>query len=311
MIFFDISGIFSTLGYLFVTGAEKTKIFSKMLLRSIGKILPSSLTKIHAQRSLLIPQRFSSAIATIQKTPYMRILIDGKQTSKDSTTTEDSKKSSLIRFVQAWVKDFQSAKAVGLVQLDASVFAAPIRVDIMHRVVVYIRSQKRGIVKRNLKNRSEVRGSNRKMRRQKGFGRARVGDRKSPLFRGGGRAFPVKTRDFRLKLNKKIQDYGMRSALSSKYAQVQLCLINDFPSPIDGDLKTAAKNHQWLHDGSKTLLVTPDEESAQILSEAATTLKRLRVIPMQQLDVYEILNNDYLVISRSVLNGLEQRYHTF
>jgi large subunit ribosomal protein L4 len=89
------------------------------------------------------------------------------------------------RTVQAWVRDFRSNAPIGIAQLARCVFATHIRPDIVHRVVVYHLAKKRGVVQYHDKNRAEVRGSGRKIRPQKRLGRARVGDRRSPLFRGG------------------------------------------------------------------------------------------------------------------------------
>jgi large subunit ribosomal protein L4 len=118
--------------------------------------------------------------------------------------------------IQAWINDFKTFKPIGIALVDKSIFGAPIRTDIMHRVVVHQLSKKRGIVQQHQKHRWEVAGSNRKIQQQKGAGRSRKGDRRSPVFRGGGRAFPRLTRDFTKKINKKEEMFGIRSALSSK-----------------------------------------------------------------------------------------------
>jgi hypothetical protein len=86
--------------------------------------------------------------------------------------------------VEAWVRHFITNEPIGLANLNKPVFAGPIRTDIMHRVVVYELAKKRlGLA--SAKTRSEVRGSGRKIRPQKGQGQARAGDRRSPVFRGG------------------------------------------------------------------------------------------------------------------------------
>lgn len=88
-------------------------------------------------------------------------------------------------FVQAWIQDFASNKPVGIAHLTRSVFASQIRPDIIHRALVYHLAKVRGVVQYHDKGRGDVRGSGRKVRPQKRQGRARVGDKRSPLFRGG------------------------------------------------------------------------------------------------------------------------------
>lgn len=87
--------------------------------------------------------------------------------------------------VQCFITAFPKRQPIGIAQLQKSVFAAPIRPDIMHRAVVYSWGQQRGVIKRNAKSRAETRGTGKKMRPQKGCGAARVRDRRSPLFVGG------------------------------------------------------------------------------------------------------------------------------
>jgi hypothetical protein len=96
------------------------------------------------------------------------------------------------------------------------VFHAPSRPDILHQcVVAHLASLRQGTA--HTKNRAEVRGSNRKIQRQKGSGRARVGDVSSPIRRGGGRAFPKRQKDWSLGLNGKVWKMGIRTALSERW----------------------------------------------------------------------------------------------
>ena len=108
-----------------------------------------------------------------------------------------------------------------VVELDPTVFNHPIRRDIIHLCVVHYRdSLRQGSA--NTKTRSEVRGSGRKIRPQKGSGRARLGDGQSPMLRGGGIAFGPKPRDFSTKLPRKVIEMGMRVALSAKLKEQRL-----------------------------------------------------------------------------------------
>lgn len=103
-----------------------------------------------------------------------------------------------------------------IVSLPSDVFHVPHRPDVLHQcVVAHLASLRQGTAR--TKNRAEVRGSNRKLHRQKGTGRARVGDAASPTRRGGGRAFPKRQRDFSKDLNDKVWKLGLRSALSERW----------------------------------------------------------------------------------------------
>lgn len=102
------------------------------------------------------------------------------------------------------------------VTLPAHVFASPSRPDILHRcVVTHLSNLRQGTAR--TKNRAETKGSNRKIMRQKGTGKARVGDIRSPIRRGGGRAFPKRERDWTLGLNRKVWELGVRTALSERW----------------------------------------------------------------------------------------------
>src|SRR5882757_2916434 len=109
----------------------------------------------------------------------------------------------------------KSKGAKKAVALDPTVFDHPVRRDILHLCVVhYLDSLRQGTA--STKTRAEVAGSRRKIRPQKGTGRARLGDRQSPMLRGGGVAFGPKPRDFSTKLNRKVIQMGMRVALTMK-----------------------------------------------------------------------------------------------
>ena len=289
-----------------------------------------------ALRSQLSSPRLFAALSAQYRHFWTSKLIFEQQrlTPAEVKTTDfrplmlDRQGSSLVRHVQAWITDFTSNSKLGMAQLDASVFAAPIRNDIMHRVVVWYRALMRGIVQAHGKNRAEVSGSGRKVRPQKGMGRARLGDIRSPLIKGGGRAFPVKTRDFRIKLNVKIRDFGMRSALSSKYAQGQLILIDNLQLNSGGDVSKADSPQEWSNDtlmdvmqkhgwyddmGSKSLFFYNASSDAQCdsFSAACQSVPRISATDWNEASVYEILNHDYVFITKEALHAIEARYRTY
>lgn len=110
-----------------------------------------------------------------------------------------------------------------LITLPSDIFHAPSRPDILHQcVVAHLAGLRQGTA--HTKNRAEVRGSNRKLQRQKGSGRARTGDVASPIRRGGGRAFPKRQRDFSIGLNTKVWKMGIRTALSERWRRGEVSL---------------------------------------------------------------------------------------
>lgn len=116
-----------------------------------------------------------------------------------------------------------------LITLPSDIFHAPSRPDILHQcVVAHLAGLRQGTA--HTKNRAEVRGSNRKIQRQKGSGRARVGDVASPIRRGGGRAFPKRQRDFSLGLNSKVWKMGVRTALSERWRRGEVSFFTSLSS---------------------------------------------------------------------------------
>lgn len=115
------------------------------------------------------------------------------------------------------------------VSLPAAVFDSPPRPDILHQCVrAHLASLRQGTAR--TKNRAEVRGSQKKIMRQKGTGKARVGDRHSPIRRGGGRAFPKRPKDWSLGLNRKVWEMGVRTALSERWRRGELLVIPQSPT---------------------------------------------------------------------------------
>lgn len=154
------------------------------------------------------------------------------------------------------------------------------------------------------KGRSEVKGSTRKLRRQKGTGAARIGDIKSPLLRGGGVIFGPKPRDYSFKINKKVKRLARKSALSYKSKDDNLIVLEDFTleAPKTKEYLAILKNFQL--DEKKTLLVLP--ESNHVINLSARNIPRAHVIPASQLNTYAILHADKLLIVESALPEIEK-----
>lgn len=165
----------------------------------------------------------------------------------------------------------------------------------------YLANQRQGTAKS--KERSEHRGSTRKLGRQKGGGGARRGDINSPILVGGGRVFGPKPRDYRFKLNKKVKLLARKSALSYKAQENAIIVVEDFDleAPKTKDFVNIAKNLKV--DDKKTLVVLPQANKNVYLS--ARNLKKATVEIASSLNTYKVLNADVLVISESSLQTIE------
>ncbi|MDH3708501.1 MAG: 50S ribosomal protein L4 [Cyclobacteriaceae bacterium] len=165
----------------------------------------------------------------------------------------------------------------------------------------YMANQRQGTHK--AKERADIVGSTRKIKRQKGTGTARAGSIKSPLFRGGGRAFGPRPRDYGFKLNKKLKSVARKSALSYKAKEDGIKVLEDFnfDAPKTKDylkLLTSLK----LQD-KKTLLVLPEADKNIVLS--SRNLPKAKVTTVDTLHTYEVLHADNLLISESSVEKIE------
>jgi large subunit ribosomal protein L4 len=187
--------------------------------------------------------------------------------------------------------------------LDPSVFNHPIRRDILHLCVVHhLDSLRQGSA--NTKTRGEVRGSGRKIRQQKGSGRARLGDGQSPMLRGGGVAFGPKPRDFSTKLPRKVIQMGMRVALSAKVREQRFGLVDkhDWPSGKTNPLAHRIDALGWR----KTLLVTGEEKLPVGLERAGRKIAMLGMSTAKKLTVYEVLKWQRVIMDVAAVEYFER-----
>ncbi|TFH28420.1 MAG: 50S ribosomal protein L4 [Bacteroidia bacterium] len=154
------------------------------------------------------------------------------------------------------------------------------------------------------KERSEVKGSTRKIKRQKGTGTARFGDIKNPLFRGGGRVFGPRPRTYGGKLNRKVKDLARRSALAYKVQNKQLMVVEDFTmeSPKTSEFAIIQKNLKL--DDKKSLFVINERNKNVYLS--SRNLQNSKVITLSELNTYEIMNASALCFVESSLDVLQK-----
>lgn len=169
-------------------------------------------------------------------------------------------------------------------------------------VTQYLANQRQGTHKS--KERADISGSTRKIKKQKGTGTARAGSIKSPLFRGGGRAFGPRPRDYSFKLNKKVKALARLSALSYKAKDKAISVLEDFTfeAPKTKDYLSML-NSLSLND-KKTLLVLPEANKNIVLS--GRNVQGTKITTAEQLNTYDVLNADTLVIVESSIEKIEK-----
>jgi large subunit ribosomal protein L4 len=194
------------------------------------------------------------------------------------------------------------ANAGGDIELNDEVFGVEPRADILHRVVTW-QLEKRRATARGTRERADVARTGKKFGRQKGGGTARHGDRRAPVFIGGGKAHGARVRDFNPGLNKKIRALGLKMALSSHAKAGSLIILDAF----EGD-KTKALKDQFAKLGTgRSALVIDGEAGNGFL--AARNLVGVDVLPAAGANVYDILKHDTLVLTRAAVEKLEARFN--
>jgi large subunit ribosomal protein L4 len=198
-----------------------------------------------------------------------------------------------------------SGKETGAkVQLPESVFGIePNDHAIYLDVKQFLANQRQGTHKS--KQRNEIAGSTRKLYKQKGTGGARAGSVKSPLFNGGGRVFGPQPRDYSFKLNKKLKSLARKSALSYKAKDNNILVLEDFNFD---SIKT--KNYIKMEadlnvTNDKTLLVVADAENNNVYL-SSRNLKKTKVISVEQLNTYDVLNAGKLLLTTGAVKTLEE-----
>jgi large subunit ribosomal protein L4 len=190
------------------------------------------------------------------------------------------------------------------VQLPESVFGIePNDHAIYLDVKQFLANQRQGTHKS--KQRNEIAGSTRKLYKQKGTGGARAGSIKSPLFNGGGRVFGPQPRDYSFKLNKKLKSLARKSALSYKAKDNSILVLEDFNFD---SIKT--KNYIKMEadlnvTDVKTLLVLAAAENNNVYL-SSRNLKKTKVISVEQLNTYDVLNAGKLLLTSGALKTLEE-----
>ena len=191
------------------------------------------------------------------------------------------------------------------IELNDDVFGVEPRADILHRVITW-QLEKRRATARGTRERSDVARTGKKFGNQKGGGTARHGNRRSPIFIGGGKAHGARVRDFNPSLNKKIRAIGLKMALSSKIKDGTL-IVMDSLAVTDSKTKTLAANIAKLGFGRTALVIDGDIVDTSF-ALAASNLHNINVLPAGGANVYDILKHDTLVLTRAGVEKLEARF---
>ena len=194
----------------------------------------------------------------------------------------------------------------GDIELDDAVFGVEPRADILHRVVTW-QLEKRRAPTRATRERSEVNRTGKKFGRQKGGGTARHGDRRAPIFVGGGKAHGARARDFNPSLNKKVRALGLKMALSAKAQSGSLIVLDNLDLE---EAKTAQLKERLgrLGLGRNALVIDGDAISVGF-ARASANLGEVDLLPAIGANVYDILNHETLVLTRAAVEKLEARFN--
>jgi large subunit ribosomal protein L4 len=198
----------------------------------------------------------------------------------------------------------QNNKALGKTELPDDIFAVEVRKGMLHEVVYnHLANKRQGTA--STRTRGMVSGGGKKPYKQKGTGRARAGSNRSPLWRGGGTVFGPHPRDYSYKLPKKVKWSALSSALSAKFADGEIIIIDNISV---AELKTKAVVGLLNNLGLKNnvLIIVPDRNDA--LQLASRNIPRVHVARVKELNVYSILSHEKLLISKDAIEKMKEVY---
>lgn len=189
------------------------------------------------------------------------------------------------------------------VELNTNVFGVePSEHAVYLDVKQYLANQRQGTHKS--KQRAEITGSTKKLKKQKGTGTARAGSIKSPLFKGGGRVFGPEPRDYSFKLNKKVKKVARKSILSAKLKENEILVVEDFAldTPKTKEFNAIINN---LVQDSKSLLIVNDNSKNVFLS--SRNLKKSKVATVSEMNTYDLANAGKVVLFEGVVAEIEKQ----
>jgi large subunit ribosomal protein L4 len=192
------------------------------------------------------------------------------------------------------------------IELNDAIFGVEPRSDILHRVVTWQLEKRRGTA-RGARERADVARTGKKFGRQKGGGTARHGDRRAPIFVGGGKAHGPRVRDFNPSLNKKVRALGLKMALSSKARDGKL-IVMDTLDVAEAKTKSLKEQLGKLDLGKSALVIDGDALNVGF-AKASSNLREISLLPAVGANVYDILKHETLVLTRAAVEKLEARFN--
>jgi large subunit ribosomal protein L4 len=208
--------------------------------------------------------------------------------------------------VQATLYSFPSMEPLRFIEYAQKHLLMPLRRDILHRAIIYEGDASRQGTA-STKWRSDVRGSGRKLYAQKGTGKARVGDRKSPIRRGGGVAFGPHPRDFSTGLPRKIYDQAWRIAFSYRFKRGELIIVDDkMPIPDDATpylIKHMFKANCWGREHGRSTLIT-DTKDDHLFAMVNELSEHAKILDRRDVDVKDLLETGRLIIQKRALDKI-------
>lgn len=205
--------------------------------------------------------------------------------------------------MKAAVKTLDSESA-GEVELSDAIFGLEPRSDLIHRMVRY-QTLKRMAGTHHAQDRSEVTVTGKKMYKQKGTGGARHGDKSVPQWRGGGKAFGPKPRSHAIDLPKKVRALALRHALSAKAKAGEIVVIE---KAISSDGKTKGLKERFGKLALTNALIIDGATIEPAFARAARNIPNIDVLPVQGINVYDILRRKSLVLTKAAVEALEARF---
>lgn len=262
----------------------------RWLSRSTGGLLSGSETT--TQRCLT--KSFSRSMAT------------ESQATAEHFTQEAPKAVWNTEPARATTYSFPSMEPLRFVEYPRNHLLMPLRKDILHRAVVYEGDMTRQGTA-STKWRADVHGSNRKLHAQKGTGKARAGDKKSPIRKGGGVAHGPHPRDFSTSLPQKIYDQAWRIALSYRYRRGQLIIIdNEISLPENASthlISDIIKFHRWGSEFGRSTLIT-DQPNDTLFDMVRQVGNQAKILDRKDVDVKDLLETGRLIIEKQALDRI-------
>jgi large subunit ribosomal protein L4 len=201
------------------------------------------------------------------------------------------------------LKTLEGASA-GSVELSDDIFGLEPRQDIIHRMVLW-QLAKRQAGTHKTKTRAEIARTGKKIYRQKGTGGARHGSARAPIFRGGGRAMGPVVRSHAHDLPKKVRQLALKHALSAKVKAGGLIVVDDVKL---AEPKTKVLAERFGKLGLANALIISGAQVEENFARAARNIPNVDVLPVQGINVYDILRRDTLVLSKAAVDALEARF---